>query len=199
MASIHPGSAGPAPSDQGLTNHLAGPRVRLDATTSEDAVQVALWHRDGVFLRHLDAEPASPTTADTLVDRWRAIRAAGGFPCAVRTLGAEPQLVGLVALDEVLWPQRGGWLAMEIDPHQWGQGYGREALSLLLRFAFDELNLRRLSLTVFSYNARAIRLYEGFGFQREGAFREFLVRDGQPYDMLLYGLLEREWRAGGHA
>ncbi len=199
MASIHPGSARPAPSDQGLANHLAGPRLRLDAATSEDAVQVALWHRDGVFLRHLDAEPASPTTADTLVDRWRAIRAAGGFPFAVRTLGAEPQLVGLVALDEVLWPQRGGWLAMEIDPHQWGQGYGREALSLLLRFAFDELNLRRLSLTVFSYNARAIRLYEGLGFQREGTFREFLVRDGQPYDMLLYGLLEREWRAGGHA
>ncbi len=67
-----------------------------------------------------------------------------------------------------------------------------------MRFAFDEVNLRRLSLTVFAYNTRAIRLYEGMGFVREGTFREFLVRDGQPHDMLLYGLLEREWRAARH-
>ncbi len=87
---------------------------------------------------------------------------------------------------------------MEISPTEWGQGFGREALGLLMRFAFDEVNLRRLSLTVFAYNTRAIRLYEGMGFVREGTFREFLVRDGQPHDMLLYGLLEREWRAARH-
>lgn len=190
---------GPGHLGAGISNHLAGPRVRLDAATAEDAVQVALWHRDGAFLRHLDAEPAHPTGADTVAERWQAIRAAGGFPFAVRTLTDEPRLVGLVALDELLWPQRGAWLAMEIAPPDWGQGYGREALSLLLRFAFDELNLRRLSLTVFSYNDRAIRLYERLGFQREGVFREFLVRDGRPYDMLLYGLLEREWRGARHA
>jgi RimJ/RimL family protein N-acetyltransferase len=50
-------------------------------------------------------------------------------------------------------------------------------------------------LTVFSYNDWAIRLYEKLGFQREGVFREFLQRDGQVYDMLLYGLLRREWEA----
>ena len=70
-----------------------------------------------------------------------------------------------------------------------------EALRLMLRFAFHELNLHRLQLTVFAYNEAAIRLYERLGFQREGAFREYLLRDGKRYDMLLYGLLAREWEA----
>ncbi|MDW2877477.1 MULTISPECIES: GNAT family N-acetyltransferase [Bacillaceae] len=56
------------------------------------------------------------------------------------------------------------------------------------------MNLHRLQLTVFSYNSRAIRLYEKFGFKKEGAFREFMERNGQRYDMFLYGLLRREWQ-----
>jgi RimJ/RimL family protein N-acetyltransferase len=47
---------------------------------------------------------------------------------------------------------------------------------------------------VFSYNDRAIALYEKLGFQREGVYREFLQRDGERHDMYLYGLLHREWQ-----
>ncbi len=68
-------------------------------------------------------------------------------------------------------------------------------MRLLLTFAFDELNLHRVQLTVFSYNRPAIALYEKLGFQREGTFREFLQRDGRRHDMFLYGLLRREWQA----
>jgi len=45
-------------------------------------------------------------------------------------------------------------------------------------------------------NRRSIALFEKLGFRREGAHREFLQRDGERYDMLLYGLLKHEWRAG---
>jgi RimJ/RimL family protein N-acetyltransferase len=62
-----------------------------------------------------------------------------------------------------------------------------------LRFAFHELNLHRVCLTVFSYNAPAIALYERLGFVREGVYREHIERDGQHFDMLLFGLLRREW------
>ncbi len=53
-----------------------------------------------------------------------------------------------------------------------------------------------MQLTVFSYNTRAIALYEKLGFQREGVYREFIQRDGARYDMYLYGLLRCEWKAG---
>jgi RimJ/RimL family protein N-acetyltransferase len=107
----------------------------------------------------------------------------------------ENTLLGFVEIDGILWPHQVGWLSIAIgDPAHWGRGFGTEAMQLLLTFAFDELNLHRVQLTVFSYNERAIALYEKIGFQREGTFREFLRRDGLRHDMHLYGLLRREWR-----
>jgi RimJ/RimL family protein N-acetyltransferase len=68
-------------------------------------------------------------------------------------------------------------------------------MALVLRFAFHEINLHRLQLTVFAYNERAIASYERLGFVREGVFREFINHDGRRYDMILYGLLRHEWEA----
>jgi RimJ/RimL family protein N-acetyltransferase len=52
-----------------------------------------------------------------------------------------------------------------------------------------------VQLTVFSYNLRAIALYEKIGFKREGVYRECLHRDGRRHDMILYGILRPEWEA----
>ena len=81
------------------------------------------------------------------------------------------------------------------DSANWSKGYGNEATRLALGFAFNELNLHRVQLTVFDYNSRAIHLYEKLGFQQEGIYREFLQRDGRRFDMYLYGLLRHEWEA----
>jgi len=76
--------------------------------------------------------------------------------------------------------------------HQ-GKGYGKEGMQLALQFAFHEINLHRVQLYVFSYNIRAINLYEKLGFKREGIQREFLQRDGERHDFYLYGMLRHEW------
>ncbi len=100
----------------------------------------------------------------------------------------------MLELDSILWNQGCGWIAIGFGNREhWGKGYGGEALRLLLDYAFGELNLHRVQLTVFAYNERAIALYEKLGFVREGVYREFLLRDGVRYDMYLYGLLRREW------
>ncbi len=57
----------------------------------------------------------------------------------------------------------------------WGQGLGREALGLLLDFAFRGLGLRRISLEVLRTNVRAVRAYRGLGFRVEGMHREEVV------------------------
>ncbi|MCL4252318.1 MAG: GNAT family N-acetyltransferase, partial [Anaerolineae bacterium] len=71
-------------------------------------------------------------------------------------------------------------------------------MNVLLRFAFMDLNLHRLELNVFSYNARAIRSYEKIGFMREGVLRETLYRDGVYHDIHVMGILRREWMAKHH-
>ena len=178
-------------------NLFAGPRVRLTAIRPEDAAIAAHWYEDSAFLRQFDASAAFPRPAARLHDFLTAAdKSETAFRFGIRLHHTE-DLIGLIALDDILWPSRAAWLAIGIGEAAYrGQGYGSEALGLMLRFAFHELNLHRIQLTVFSYNERAIRLYERFGFVREGVMREFLHRDGQRFDMVFYGLLAREWEAG---
>ena len=68
-----------------------------------------------------------------------------------------------------------------------------DAMRIILRFAFTELNLRRVSLDVFEYNPRAIASYRKVGFVEEGRLRRFLHRDGRRWDLIFMGMLREEW------
>lgn len=176
---------------------LKGEAVRLAPLTSGDLATIARWQEDDSYLRLLDSTPAAPKSATQLA-RWldEAQQANDRFVFAIRPLN-DGLLLGVVELDGILWSHRVTWLSIAIgDPDQRGKGYGSEAMRLALRFAFHELNLHRVALTVFAYNAQAIATYERLGFRLEGAHREFLERDGQRHDMLLYGLLRHEWVSG---
>ena len=173
---------------------LRGSRVRLSALTQSDLPTVIQWHQNPEFLRLFDAFPAYPKTEAALA-QWLddTHKANDIFLFAIRPLDSNA-LIGYVELDGILWTHRVSGVSIAIgEAKHWGQGYGYEVMQLALRFAFDELNLHRVQLTVFSYNERAIALYEKLGFQREGMHREYLQRDGRRYDMYLYGLLRSEW------
>ena len=104
-------------------------------------------------------------------------------------------MIGFVELDGIQWTHQTGYIGIALgDREYWGKGYGREAMKLILKFAFHELNLHRVQLSVFSYNERAISLYRKLGFVQEGVLREYLSRDGQRHDMLYFGLLQQEWQ-----
>jgi RimJ/RimL family protein N-acetyltransferase len=117
------------------------------------------------------------------------------IPFAIRAL-EDDRLLGTLELDEILWAHRVCGVAVAIGEREnWGRGFGSEAVALGLGFAFRELNLHRVTATVFAYNDRSIALLEKVGFQREGTYREFLERDGERHDMFLYGILRPEWMA----
>lgn len=174
-------------------NLLEGTRVRLGAMSALDAAALARWQQDNEYLRLLDAQPAFPKNEVAMTEWIRAGQNKDHYLFGIRLISTD-DLIGFVELDGVLWTHRNAWLAVGIGERtHWGHGYGAEAVGLALDFAFRELNLHRMQLTVFSYNERAIRLYEKLGFRREGVYREFLERDGERHDMYIYGLLRREW------
>lgn len=74
-----------------------------------------------------------------------------------------------------------------------GQGYGTDAMKVLVDFCFQEVNLHKVSLSVYGFNTRAIRSYEKVGFQTEGVLREEVFRFGQYHDKIMMGLLRAEW------
>jgi RimJ/RimL family protein N-acetyltransferase len=66
-------------------------------------------------------------------------------------------------------------------------------MRLMVRYGFTELNLHRISLTVFEHNPRGIRSYEKCGFKHEGRIRDFQLRDGNRSNLLHMGILRTEW------
>lgn len=73
-----------------------------------------------------------------------------------------------------------------------GRGYGREAVELLLDFAFKDLNLHRVELTVLAGNEPAIKTYLGAGFVNEGTLRQAAHIDGGYVDLVFMGILRDE-------
>jgi RimJ/RimL family protein N-acetyltransferase len=78
----------------------------------------------------------------------------------------------------------------------WGRGYGTEALRAVLRYAFQEMGLRRVVLEADEDNARAIRCYEKCGFQREGLLRAHRLRHGEPVNGVIMSVLREEGERG---
>ena len=71
----------------------------------------------------------------------------------------------------------------------------RQGQRVMLRYGFEELNLYRVQLDVFSYNDRAIKSYLKVGFVVEGRMRGMLLRDGQRWDFVYMSVLRDEWLA----
>ena len=106
----------------------------------------------------------------------------------------EDRKIGLIGLNGIRWVHGDAWVGIGLGERDyWGKGYGTDAMLVLQRYAFEELNLHRLSLTVFDYNQRAVRSYEKAGFIVEGRARQYLNREGQRYDMVFMGILREEW------
>jgi RimJ/RimL family protein N-acetyltransferase len=179
---------------------LHGTHVRLMALSKDDLPTIATWYQDTEFMRLLDAVPAHPKSADAL-HTWleEAQKASDGYLFAVRLLEDDvlperSRLIGFIEVDGILWTHGTAWFSIAIGLSEYREkGYGTEAARLALAFAFRELNMHRVQATVFSYNHRSMAMFERLGFRREGAFREFIHRDGERYDMLLYGILRREF------
>jgi diamine N-acetyltransferase len=77
----------------------------------------------------------------------------------------------------------------------WGKGYGTEAITLLMNYAFGFLNFHRIAIGVVGFNRRALQFYEKVGFQREGIQRDGYYYAHQYHDFIMMSILEDEFRA----
>ena len=64
---------------------------------------------------------------------------------------------------------------------------------MIVRYAFDDLGLNRVGLSVFDFNDTAISTYERLGFVHEGRLRRAVKREDGFRDALLMSVLREEW------
>lgn len=177
-------------------------RGKLVRLTNEDPETVARsevrWQRDTEFHRLADSDPAE-LRSEKKIKEWMEKRMSdenpNRFSFSIRAL-ADDCLIGFIGLYLPVLHGCDAWVGIGIGEREfWGKGYGTEAMRLILRYAFTELNLHRVSLALHEYNTRALRSYEKAGFRMEGCMRGELLREGQRTNGIYMGILRSEWEA----
>ena len=176
---------------------FTGKLVRLSAVDPEEMSKAfTRWNRDSEYTRLLMMS-TQPLSSAKAIQKWMEKEMEGVSPTdfffTIRTLD-ENKLLGGLGLNVISWAAREAFIGIFIGEREyWGRGCGTDAMSVILRYAFTELNLWRVSLGVFEYNPRAIRSYEKVGFQHEGRMRKYLNHEGKRWELLYMGILREEW------
>ncbi len=176
---------------------LRGKLVRLCAVDAETLSKgFHKWSSNSEYARLLDSGPARPFSQKAIkgfIEKELQKDDPILFFFAIRTIDGD-RLIGETGFDGIRWNQADTFIGIGIGEQEfWGKGYGTEAMQLMLRFAFTEINLHRVSLTVFEYNERAIQSYLKCGFQHEGRWRQYILREGRRWDILEMGILRETW------
>jgi RimJ/RimL family protein N-acetyltransferase len=180
-------------------NLLCGRLVRLTAQEpQEEAEAIAGWNADTAWWRLLASEPCNLFSGKKIaewIQKSQEKDPPSSYSFCIRTLD-DDRLIGFIGLDGDIFPHGEAFVGIGIGEREfWSKGYGTDAMKVILRFGFEELNLRRVALDTFEYNPRAIRSYEKAGFVHEGRVRGYLYREGQRWDLIFMGLLRQEWLA----
>jgi len=180
------------------TDLFRGELVRLTAENPETLGEIwSRWNRNSEYMHLLDTDPAI-LWSKKKIQEWNEKElekdVQEDYFFTIRAL-QDDRLIGFTALFHFLWNHGDPWVAIGLgEPEYWGKGYGSDTMRLVLRYAFTELNVHRVTLCVFEYNQRAIRSYQKVGFKHEGRVRGEFLRMGSRWDVIFMGILREEWQ-----
>lgn len=104
------------------------------------------------------------------------------------------RLVGTVGLDAWVPKQRRAEIGYEIHPEFWNKGFATEAVSKIISFGFDSLELIRIGAIVFLENEPSNKLLQKVGFQKEGILRDYIYQDGVSNDTYVYSIIKKDYK-----
>ncbi|HEU5369639.1 MAG TPA: GNAT family protein [Ktedonobacterales bacterium] len=173
---------------------LRGEQVVLRALTREDLQRQWEFANDPAFHLLIHDEPWEPLSLARATARFEASLGAAERDGPHFAIEADGKYIGHCLLYQFDHTAHTCMLGIGIgDSAYQGRGYGREALRLLLDYAFRRRNLHKVSLTVSGDNERAIRAYRACGFVEEGCLRQHVWGNGVYLDLVCMGLLRSEW------
>lgn len=172
---------------------LTGERVELRRHRRDNYPLYREWYGDHEVWRLTSwmSGPMEPAAADRLVQDRELSASDDSF--AIHRRG-EKEPIGIVSLMNISRSNGSADLSIIVGPGEARhQGYGPEAIGLLLDYGFERLGLQRVGLSVFEFNEAAISTYERLGFHQEGRVRQAVDREGIRHDAILMSLLKSEW------
>jgi RimJ/RimL family protein N-acetyltransferase len=179
----------------GRTSKLEGKTVELRRHVRANYGLYAAWYGDPEIW-HLTSWAPSPlnrSAVEKLFEDRELSPVDDSFAIHVRH---DDEPVGVISLMNISDANESAELSVIVGhPDDRHHGYGTEAIALLLRYAFEELNLNRVSLSAFDFNGEAIAAYEKLGFAVEGRYRQAIKRKSRFHDAILMSIMKDEWQA----
>ena len=181
------------------TQLFESPDIRFGPIDYEKDPEIeSKWTHNAEFMRLFDLEPARPMSAAIVKKQYEKLEKKieedkNLYHFMIRAK-EDDRLIGKAMVSRIEWASGNCQLRLGIgSAEDRRKGYGTQALKMLLRFAFAELNLFRVTANVAEYNEGAIALMKKFGFTEEVRRRQSLERDGRRWDLLVFGMLKDEW------
>ena len=155
---------------------LRGQRVTLRPMTHADAPHLVRWANDPDFAWFQWGRRPGRFADDEAARKWIDVIAENRG--VVFAIEYEGRPIGQANYRDLRPKGKSAEVGIGIgEPGLWGKGLGREALGLLVRHLVDDLGVHRVSLSVLSYNDRAIASYKAAGFEVEGVERDGVMTD----------------------
>jgi len=176
---------------------IIAPRVALRWLTDADVEALYAIFSHSTVMRYWSTAPMSELeqARKLVADVHEGFRARRLFQWGVARL-EDDRIIGTCTLFAIQESQGRAEIGYALGHDHWGRGYMNEALTALVGFAFETLELRRLEADVDPQNSGSIKALERLGFQREGLLRERWKVNGELQDSVFLGLLQSEWRSG---
>ncbi len=174
---------------------LRGKRIKLGPIKREYIDSFLKWFNDPEITQYLIiyrpmTRMAEEEWMETLKEREDTIH----FSIVIPNEDGSEILIGNCGIHKIDWKNRVGELGIVIGEKEYqNEGFGTEAIEILLEYSFNTVNLNRIELLVYDYNVRAMKAYKKVGFIEEGRKRQFMWYKGAYHDAIMMGILAEEW------
>lgn len=103
------------------------------------------------------------------------------------------KIIGFITLRSINLINGTGKLTVFVTKGHHGKGIGGEAITLMLSYAFNTLNLRKINADIFAFNEQSLRCFKKLGFREQGVMEKEYFVDGVYHDDILLRLFKEEW------
>lgn len=175
---------------------LVGQRIILRALRQFDVVNLLKWFNDMEVTQYLSMYlPMMEKGEENWLESLGTTRRESDVVFMIEVIDGETVIpIGTCGLHKINWKDRDTEFGIAIgEKKYWNNGYGTEAAKLIIGYAFEQLNLHRVSSAAYSFNERSVRMHLKIGFTQEGIVRESIYKNGKYQDKVVLGFLRSEW------
>ncbi|MCD4792161.1 MAG: GNAT family N-acetyltransferase [Bacteroidales bacterium] len=169
-------------------------------TNRLDLVEIKQKHLSDLFKLFSNNDVTKYYNIETLTEKKEAQKLIDWFQIRFKeklgirwgiALKGESKIIGTIGFNNFTKGHRAN-IGFDLQKEHWNKGYITEVLNIVIDFGFNTLGINRIEGEVMQGNKISEKVLVKQGFKREGVLRQWMLWNGNHYDMTMYSLLKKE-------